>query len=462
MITLALALRIPWLGQSFWLDETLTGAIINRPSFGFMSEPIVNQAEGPVYFYAVWAWRYVFGAGEVGLRLFSLLASVATIPVVYAAIARLMNRRAGVAAAGMLAVSPLFLWYSVEARAYALWILLSAFALLFWARALERDSPGWAFDGWALTSALALGTHYFAVGLIVPQAVWLVLRPASRRQALRAIAMVGVAGLMLVTVVEYQRIHGGSEFISMTPLSKRLDDAARSFTDGPGRPGDLVEVAIPALCFMALILALCLDRGRLRRGVLAIAGLTAASVVMAFVGRNYLLTRNLLFLLPLLAALAGSVAGLRGRASIVGGVIAAAICVLFLWQDLHHWDMFQRDDWRAIARAIGPPRRDRLVLLAPQFDQAAIGYYSPGLSPVDGLRTAREIDWVVSLTGNPWPHDPLRPSKPPAHFKQVGRATWHRLAIGMARYRADQPRVVDARSLQTQGQAGAVVLGWAP
>ena len=82
-------------------------------------------------------------------------------------------------------VHPFLVWYSQEARAYGLFALLAAVGLFFFGQAL-RAGGHWAFVGWAIASSLALATHYFAVFLIVPEAVWLLLRSPARRVALLA------------------------------------------------------------------------------------------------------------------------------------------------------------------------------------------------------------------------------------------------------------------------------------
>ena len=57
----------------------------------------------------------------------------------------LRGRRAGILAAALVAVNPMLLWYSQEARGYSLLVLFSALAALYFVRALEgggRGRPG--------------------------------------------------------------------------------------------------------------------------------------------------------------------------------------------------------------------------------------------------------------------------------------------------------------------------------
>ena len=72
-----------------------------------------------------WLWVQAFGTGEVGLRLFSAVAGVATVPVVYAVGRTLASRRIGLVAAALAATSPYLVFYSQEARSYALFALLN-------------------------------------------------------------------------------------------------------------------------------------------------------------------------------------------------------------------------------------------------------------------------------------------------------------------------------------------------
>ena len=71
----------------------------------------------------------------------------------------------------------MLLWYSQEARAYALLALLCALSLLYFVRALRRGEPRATSSLWGVASALALATHYFAVFPIVAEAVWLLAPP---------------------------------------------------------------------------------------------------------------------------------------------------------------------------------------------------------------------------------------------------------------------------------------------
>ena len=117
--------------------------------------------------------------GEVGLRSLTALFGAATVPVAYLIGRELASNRAGLITAALVAVSPMLIWYSQEARSYALLVFFGALALLFFVRAL-RTGDGRDLGLWALASALALCSHYFAVFAVAIEAAWLLVALRSR------------------------------------------------------------------------------------------------------------------------------------------------------------------------------------------------------------------------------------------------------------------------------------------
>ena len=121
--------------QSFWYDEGLTVHLV-RSSFGPMLSGVRNtEALPPLYFVLAWVWKRVFGDAEIGLRSLSAVAGTLTIPVAYAAAKALAGRRVALIVAVLAAVSPALIFYSQEARPYALLTLFSVASLLYFARA---------------------------------------------------------------------------------------------------------------------------------------------------------------------------------------------------------------------------------------------------------------------------------------------------------------------------------------
>src|SRR3712207_6196961 len=121
-----------------------------------------SESTPPLYYVLAWFWTQLFGTGEVGVRSLSALVGTATIPVAYAIGARAATPRAGLIAAALVAANPLLVWYSQEARTYALLVLLSALTVLALQRFADRESTA-RLAVWAALAAGAVAAHYFAM-----------------------------------------------------------------------------------------------------------------------------------------------------------------------------------------------------------------------------------------------------------------------------------------------------------
>src|SRR4051794_15460150 len=114
LTVLAAVLRFATLDvQSYHHDEVVTASRILREGFGHAMDAVsFSESAPPLYYALAWLWTQVTGTGEYGLRSLSALAGVATIPVAYLLGQALRERRAGIAAAALVAVNPMLLWYS--------------------------------------------------------------------------------------------------------------------------------------------------------------------------------------------------------------------------------------------------------------------------------------------------------------------------------------------------------------
>ena len=122
--------------QSLWYDEGFS-VYLARMSLGEITARTASDIHPPLYYYLLHLWLGPFGDSEFVLRFFSLLFGLLTVPLIYALGRRLLGTASGLLAASLLAVSPLYLWYSQEARMYTLvtfLCLLSSYLLL---RAVE-------------------------------------------------------------------------------------------------------------------------------------------------------------------------------------------------------------------------------------------------------------------------------------------------------------------------------------
>ena len=397
LVAAAAALRFWRIGhQSYWLDEAFTARIV-RGDFGAMFDGVRHTESTPPLYYALaWAWERVFGWHEAGLRSLSALFGIATVPAAYAAArAAFESERAGLIAAALFAVNPYFVWYSQEARAYALLVLLCTLALAYFLKGSDPARVGSAYAKWGVASALALATHYFAAFLVVPMAVWL-LRERRPRAGV-GVAIPAVAAAALLPLALAQRDAGHTLFIGDIPLGERLWSLPKKVATGElGTPTPGIGVAIGLALTAGAVLAL---RGERRRPATLLLGLAAVAVVGALVlklaGLDYFFPRNLIeALVPFLVAVAGGFAALRAGPAVAAAVAVAGAAIAI---QVSFNESLQRDDWRGLAEALGPATATRTLVVVPEVGKTPLRLYLGRLTRLGagGVQT-KEIDVLAN------------------------------------------------------------------
>ena len=205
--------------QSVWLDEATTMALVRHSLWGMFSH-LYSEETPPLYFVLVWAWTKIFGTGVLGFRSLSAILGTITIPVMYA-VGRRISPRVGLWAAALIVVSPAMYYFSQEARCYALLVLLSAAAFLFWLRVLQ-DEDGRSLALWAAMSALALLTHYYAIFMFIPEAA-LLLRRLGIRRMLAPVGVEALTGLALLPLALWQNSTYGEVLESTSTVSRAAE-----------------------------------------------------------------------------------------------------------------------------------------------------------------------------------------------------------------------------------------------
>ena len=150
LLLLAFGLRIHKLeAQSFWNDEGNSARLSER-SIQLIIEGTASDIHPPLYYLILNQWRKLVGDSEFGLRSLSLFAGVLIVPLTFVlgkklghGVAQRSRRGArrrggwllGIVVAALIAINPGMIYYSQEARMYALlglWGVLSTVLLLRW------------------------------------------------------------------------------------------------------------------------------------------------------------------------------------------------------------------------------------------------------------------------------------------------------------------------------------------
>ncbi len=167
------------------------------------------------------------------LRLPSVVAGALTVGLIYLVGRRVENRVTGLIAAALLAINPLAVWYSQEARPYALLTFCAVGGTLS-LLAIQRDGRMRSVVGYAVWNTLGLGLHYYYAFVVLAHAGMIgfdfLSRVERRKQWLAAAALTGLGALVWVP----ELIH---------------DIAAQTVLDA-GRPDSRLALAYVALTFV--------------------------------------------------------------------------------------------------------------------------------------------------------------------------------------------------------------------
>jgi hypothetical protein len=362
---LATVLRFVRIGhQSFWYDESFTVLLVHHTPSEMLSLLPQTELTPPLYYLLAWPWAHVFGYGEAGLRSLSALAGVATVPAIYGAGAKLISRRAGLIAAAIASCNPLLIWYSQEARSYALLVLFATLSLLAFAHVrLPQATARWV-GAWALAAGATVATHYYGVLAIVPEACWLLWVHRRDRKVLLAVAAVGALGLGLLPLALSQRPQ--ASWIAPWRLDRRLDQILSQYLLGTGAPGRLwLELAAAAAALLAATMLARRADVRERRGAIVAGAIAALGLMLSLglvaAGIDELITRNtIVVLIPLILLVSGGLGARRaGKLGLAGVAILCAVGLIASIGVAADPNL-ERPDWRGLARTIGFDRQTRV------------------------------------------------------------------------------------------------------
>ena len=220
---LAMGIRLYGIAPlSVWFDEGIAINAASQPNlWAVMTADPTNP---PVYYLLLHLGIRLFGDSEFALRWCSLMIGLLVIPLGYLLGQALFNRRAGVWAALLMAVSPPLWWASREVRMYGLMAVLMCILALAWWRLIKHPTRRVWTLLWAAELAL-LYTHttgpVAALWLnVVTPFVWLTQRHLRRPDW--RIWYAGQAGLLVCyapwLIARFVLVPGANQVVAAPPV----------------------------------------------------------------------------------------------------------------------------------------------------------------------------------------------------------------------------------------------------
>jgi hypothetical protein len=393
------------LGAPLWIDEGISLGVAHH---GLLAIPGVLRQDGapPLFYVLLHLWTGLFGSTPRSGHALSLLFAVLAVPAGYWAACVPFGARAGLATAAIVALDPFAATYAIEIRMYSLLLLLGLLAGGAFLRAFVAY-PG--HRGWSAAFAVALAavmyTHNW--GLFFAAAaglVWLALvATADARRPVVTAGLIGFGGAVLLfapwlpTLLD-QTKHTGAPW-SHAPHSRSVGRAVQRMLGG--------HVPETVLLLFALAGAGGLLRGRstpVARGVLAMAGLTVLTFLIAYVWSNASSPAwALRYLCIVLAPAAIVIGACLSRLGPIAVVVLAVVFVGSWYGEPTHASLRHKSNVAVVAHRLGPALRPGTQVFSTQPEQIPVlrFYLPPGLryvTPLGPVPDPRVMDWRDAMT----------------------------------------------------------------
>lgn len=179
IIILAFFLRLINLNQSLWLDEAINIQAVQAYSLeSLITKYSIADFHPPGYSIILWTWGRLFGFSEIAMRMPSVIFGIISVWLIYLIGKKLLSKYLGLMSAFLLAINPLHIYYSQEARMYSFStfaVLINFFLLI---KLLKKEKLNFIFL--ILSNYLVLMSDYVAYLIFPAQFILLLIFYRSR------------------------------------------------------------------------------------------------------------------------------------------------------------------------------------------------------------------------------------------------------------------------------------------
>lgn len=346
ILIIAFILRIINLNQSLWLDEGIeTIAVKSNSLIDLVTKYAVNDYSPPLYHAVLKLWTNIFGYSEIALRLPSVIFGVLAVYFVY----KIAGKKLGMIAGTFMALNPLAIYYSQEARRYSMAAAAVTASVWFFSK---KNWPAWAI--------------FFIIALYTDYLVWFMIPVfflCKKRTAI--IVLFLIPALFLLK----EQLIAGMGLAQTSPLwgqvvggldPKSVPLVLSKFVFG--------RISIGYFAIISILYLWILASARTRfnwlwLGVPIIMGFIISFKIPVF---SYF---RFLFVLPAFVLLLAE--GVKNKKQI--GVICLISLISLIWFQIN--PRFQREDWRGVAKYV----QNSKVYMPSVAQSASLKYYNPGV-----------------------------------------------------------------------------------
>ena len=195
---MAAFLRLFALGrESLWLDEAMSVGSSKASLWSIAQTTASQDTLPPLYYFLLHLWMLLFGQTETAIRSLSACLGIVSVFLMYKVGQELFDRKTGLIASFLMAISAFALAYSQEARPYALMLMLTLLSFFLFIRILKTEIKSRAHIVlYTLVNILLAYTHIFGLFIIGAQVLYFIL--FQRRYAGARLAFWGAQAATVV------------------------------------------------------------------------------------------------------------------------------------------------------------------------------------------------------------------------------------------------------------------------
>lgn len=415
ILILATTLRLININQSLWLDEAIN--IVSAKNYGFwdfITKYSIGDFHPPGYFALLWVWTKLGGYGEIWVRLPSVILGIVTVWLVYLLGKEIFSKKVALLTALFMAIAPLHVYYSQEARMYSLATFAAMLSFYFFWRVINKGNLG-NMVGLVIGNALVVYSDYLVYLIFPAQLLYIII---WKRNILMRVIVVWMFNLMIFV-----------PWLFIFP--KQLSTGTIAATTLPGWASVVGGAGMEELALIPIktIFGRISFENKTLYGIVAVAAVVmygwiffnlkkldlASKVLICWivipVGLAFIISFfipilsyfRMIFILPAFYLLLAKAIDNLSVHKVFWKLVVLIICLISLLSLTVYYmnPKFQREDWRAAVKEIDElAQQNGVILFESNNLPLPFIYYSKNLSPALGGLTkipAQNLDDAINL-----------------------------------------------------------------
>lgn len=388
ILIISVLLRIIKLDQSLWWDEAINVVYAKNLPFGdFVTLYPIGDFHPPGYFILLWIWTHFFGFSEVMVRIPSVTFGIGTVFFVYLLGKELFNKKIATLASLFMALAPLHVYYSQEARMYSLATFAVILSFYFF---LKKN-----WIGYALACVLVFYSDYLPYLIFPAQLIYLIW---CERNYFKKVLLCQVLSLLFLVPWLFifpaqlltgthvaSSIQGWAKVVGGADLKQLLLIPIKIILGKTSLENKLIYSALITAVSLFYVLVLLFGLKKLDKASKLLLLWVSVPILLAFLISFFipvLAYFRLLFILPAFYLILAKGVFLLPKKLVIP--VTSLLCLISIVSLFFYYTnpKFQRENWKeAVSEVEQKAKNGGIILFEDNNLPAPFIYYSQNLAP---------------------------------------------------------------------------------